>query len=105
MRPFTLAGGGEGSCREREPWGVQGESTVEGLEWPGTELWHRISSPNDQLTMKVKGDMRPKMTLLTETRVLVGLFTETPKVLWLKLHSTCQNQCYYHVEMPPICLY
>ena len=76
MRPFTLAGGGEGSCREREPWGVQGESTVEGLEWPGTELWHRISSPNDQLTMKVKGDMRPKMTLLTETRVLVGLFPE-----------------------------
>lgn len=44
-------------------------------EMPGEEL----TALNDQLTVKVKGEWRLKMTLLVQTGVMVGVFTEIAK--------------------------
>ena len=58
---------------------------------------------HDQLPMKVKGEPRPRTTLLTESGVRI-IIHRNSKITDLK-SSTCQNLCYYHVEMLQLVFY
>lgn len=82
---------------------VLGEATraqTGGQPWKAWNAWIELAVLSDWLSRKVKGGTRPKMTLLTEMGVTLRLFTEMAKSQ--SQTSTCQNLCYYHVEMPQL---